>query len=133
MRRTALQHVPRQSPEFLHFVGQLLDQHAAMQARPAPTLPPPMPAMPRTPAHIDVERTEHNGEPEDEPMASHYVSAPVSRGEAGHSIDPELLPSQITLSKAEREHAAAAGISEIEYGKQKLKMQRMKKSRIIKD
>jgi hypothetical protein len=41
--------------------------------------------------------------------------------------------SRVTLSKAEREHAEAAGVSVEEYGRQKLKMLRMKKAKILKD
>jgi len=37
------------------------------------------------------------------------------------------------LSKAEREHAEAAGVSVEEYAKQKLKMMKLKKAKVIKD
>jgi hypothetical protein len=67
-------------------------------------------------------------------MSSHHVSAPVSRGEAGHSIDPELSPSQIRLTPAQREIAnLPGGPGEVEYAKQLLKMQKAKKSGLIKD
>jgi hypothetical protein len=45
--------------EFLRFVGQLLDQHAAAQAQPVPA-PPTPPLL----AHVDIEKTERDGEPE---------------------------------------------------------------------
>jgi hypothetical protein len=125
--------VPRESPEFLHFVGQLLDQHAAAQAQaaPAPPMPPPMP--PPAHMHVDLEKTETpEAEPEGASMV--HVSAPVSRGNETYSADYEPSEgSRVTLSKAEREHAEAAGVSVEEYGRQKLKMLRMKKSKLIKD
>jgi hypothetical protein len=127
--------VPRESPEFLHFIGQLLDQHhAAMQAQPAPPpaapMPPPMP--PPVATHIEAES--HDSEPEVEPMPSHSVSAPVSRASEAYSADYEPTDgSRITLSKAEREHAEAAGVSVEEYGRQKLRMMKMKKAKLIRD
>jgi hypothetical protein len=124
--------IPRHSPEFLHFVGQLLDQHAAAQAQapaPAPAMPPPP-----MPVHtqIDIEKTESpEGEPESASVAVHHMSAPVSRGDYSHAIEPDLSPSQIRLTAEEREAAHAAGVSEIEYGKQKLKMMKLKKAKLI--
>ena len=131
--------IPRQDPQFLQFVGQLLDQHhaATMQqpAQPAPpsSMPPPMPAPPVT--HIDLEKVEGpEGEPESTHMDAHFVSAPVSRASEAYSADYEPGEgSRVTLSKAEREHAEAAGVSVEEYGRQKLKMLRLKKSKVIKD
>jgi hypothetical protein len=117
--------VARNSPEFLHFVGQLLDRHAAAQAHPAPAspMPPPMPA------HLDLEKVES---PDHEPeAASIHFSAPVSRGDHGHSIEPDLSPSQVRLTPEEREHAKAAGIDEIKYAEGKLKLQKMKKAKLI--
>jgi hypothetical protein len=93
--------VPRESPEFLHFVGQLLDQHhAAAQAQPAPAPTPPMPPPIPMPAHmhVDIEKSDHDTEPEDEPMSSHHVSAPVSRGTEHFSGDYEPgSDSRVTL------------------------------------
>jgi hypothetical protein len=129
--------VPRQSPEFLQAIGALIDQHhaAMMQAQPAPAppMPPPMPAPPVT--HIDLEKVEGpEGEPESTHMDAHFVSAPVSRASEAYSADYEPGEgSRVTLSKAEREHAEAAGVSVEEYGRQKLKMLRLKKSKVIKD
>jgi hypothetical protein len=124
--------VPRDSPEFLSFVSQLLDQHhAAMQAQAAP---PPMPPMPPPVAHVDIEKAESpEGEPEQESVEVHHVSAPVSRGDHGTAVEPELSPSQVRLSKAEREHAAAAGVSDEVYAREKLRMMKRKKAKVIKD
>jgi hypothetical protein len=126
--------IPRQSPEFLQAVGALIDHHhAAMQAASAPPQPPPIPEPPPMPhAHIDIE-TEHDDEPE---RAAAMVSAPPSRGSehyAGVLGDAEPSPGSVTLSRAEREHAQAAQISEIEYAKQKLRMQKAKRAGLIKD
>jgi hypothetical protein len=131
--------IPRHSGEFLSFIGQLLDQHAAATQAPpmhAP-MPPPSPPMPPQ-RHIDLTES-HKGEPEDgEPESdhdmTHHYAAPVSRGESSHSIEPpELSPSQVRLSAEEREAAHAAGISDEEYGKQKLRMMKLKKAKVIKD
>jgi len=121
--------IPRQDPQFLQFVGQLLDQHAAAQmqpaAAPAPPMPPPM-------THIDLEKVETpDHEPESARMDAHFVSAPVSRGEAGHSIEPELSPSQVKLTPAQREIAnGPGGCGEIEYAKQLLKLQKLQKAKV---
>jgi hypothetical protein len=101
--------VPRHDPEFLRFIGQLLDQHhAAMHAAPAPAPAPPVPPLapppmpePQHMTHIDLEKVES---PEGEPDEAHAMmfSAPVSRGD-GHSIEPEPTANSIRLSKADRE------------------------------
>jgi hypothetical protein len=120
--------VPRESPEFLHFVGQLLNQHhAAMQAPAAPPVPPP--PEPAHAAHVDIE-TEH--EPDEEPPMPQHFSAPVSRGEHGHAIEPEPTMGTIRLSPEQRDIAARSGISDVEYAKQLLRMQKMKTSGLIK-
>jgi hypothetical protein len=137
----ALQHgVPRNSPQFLpaieHLIAQHVAQHAATQGQPAPPPAPPPPPMPppMNNAHVQLEHHPEPDEPEEEhPMAAHY-SAPVSHGDSGSTaIEPELGPSQVRLSKAEREHAEAAGVSVDEYAKQKLRMQKAKKANLIKD
>lgn len=84
-------------------------------------------------AHIDIETTE--GPDEERMIAAHHVAAPVSRGEHSYSMSGDYEPSgasRITLTKAQREHAAAAGVDEVEYGKQLLRMNQMKKSGLIK-
>jgi hypothetical protein len=130
--------IPRNDPQFLQFVGQLLDQHAAAQMRPAPAppMPPPMSPMPAPPIrHVDVSKTENadTGEPEAESVAMHHVSAPVSRGSERGSVEPEPTASSITLTPAQRDHAHAAGVSDVEYAKQLLKMQKAKRAGLIKD
>jgi hypothetical protein len=122
--------IPRQDPQFLQLVGQLLDQHhAAMMQAPAapPPMPPPMPPV----THVDISKTEsHEPEPEDEPMPSHHVSAPVSRGDAGHSVEPQLSPSQVRLTPEERELCAINKINELEYAKGKLKLAQQKAAKL---
>jgi hypothetical protein len=112
----------------LHHYGHLPTQHTQAQPAPAPAppVPPPMPE-PEHAVHVDV------SEPEEPPM-SHYA-APVSRGSEHYAMSGEHEPSagRITLSKAEREHAAAAGVSEEIYAQNKLKMLKMKKANVIKD
>jgi hypothetical protein len=124
--------VPRESPEFLRTVGQELDRLHAARMQPTPA--PPMPPMPAH-THIDVEKTETpEGEPESTHMDAHFVSAPVSRSDSGHSIEPELSASTIRLTPAQREIAnLPGGPGEVEYAKQLLKMQKAKKSGLIKD
>jgi hypothetical protein len=126
--------IPRQSPEFLHFVGQLLDQHAAaqMQPAPAPHVPAPAPPPPPMPpvTHIDLETESHDAEPEQDHMPPHY-SAPVSRGDHGRAIEPELSPSQVRLTAEERELCRDNKLDETVYAANKLKLQRMKKSKLI--
>jgi hypothetical protein len=117
--------VGEDSPEYFSAMQGLLNQHAA--PAPPPPMPPPVHEPEPEPQHV-----EHDPEPESEPMAS-YVSAPVSRGEAGHAVEPEMSANSIRLSKAEIEHAQAAGVSVEEYGRQKLRMMKMKKANVIKD
>jgi hypothetical protein len=126
--------VPRESPEFLRTVGQELDRLHVARMQPAPAAPPPMPPMPPM-THIDLEKVESPaGEPESEHMDAHHVSAPVSHGTEHFSGDYEPGEgSRVTLSKAEREHAEAAGVSVEEYGRQKLKMLKLKKAKVIRD
>jgi hypothetical protein len=63
----------------------------------------------------------------DEPMAA-VVSAPVSRGvpQGGDRQATQIDPRRVSLSPVEREIARSAGISELEYAKQKIKLSRMK-------
>jgi hypothetical protein len=123
--------IPRNDPQFLQFVGQLLDQHHAAMMQPAPA-PPPMPPMPAPPvARVDLEKVETPaGEPESEHMDAHFVSAPVSRGDSGHSVDPQLSPSQVRLTPEERELCALNKISETEYAKGKLKLAKEKAAKL---
>lgn len=67
------------------------------------------------------------------PVTSHeqkrtaIVSAPVSRDPPTGGEKPKT-PSQVTLTKVEREHAKAAGITDAEYAKQKLTLQERKRN-----
>jgi hypothetical protein len=127
--------IPRQDPQFLQFVGQLLDQHAAAQMQPAaaPAPPPAMPPLP-PPVATHIEAESHDSEPESEPMPSHHVSAPVSRSDSGHSIEPELSASTIRLTPAQREIAnLPGGPGEVEYAKQLMKMNKLKRAKVIRD
>ena len=58
-----------------------------------------------------------------------FVSAPVSRGGDHYYIvggEHQPSASSVRLSKAEREHAAAAGVSDEIYAREKLRMMRLK-------
>jgi hypothetical protein len=123
--------IPRQDPQFLQFIGQLLDQHAAAQTQAAPPpMPLPMPPMPPV-THIDIEKTESpEGEPESAHMDAHFVSAPPSRGEAGHSIEPQLTPSQVRLTPEERELCQMNKIDEVRYAEGKLRLAKQKAAKI---
>jgi hypothetical protein len=113
----------------LHHYGHLPPQQPA-QAAPAPA---PV-SQPMT--HIDLGKTEGpDQEPEEMHIRAENVSAPVSRGPTT-SMGGEYEPgegSRVTLSKAEREHAEAAGVSIEEYGRQKLRMLKLKKAKVIRD
>ena len=126
-----LQHgVPRESPQFLQAVGALIDQHHAAQ-QPAPPMPEPMPAQPPI-THVDISQTESpEAEPEEMRMAAH-VSPPVSRGDYALG-EPEPTLGRITLSPAEREMAKASGVSDEVYAAGKLKLAKLKKSKVIQD
>jgi hypothetical protein len=126
--------IPRQDPQFLQFVGQLLDQHhAAMMQQPAQPAPPP-PSMPEPMpphGHIDIE---HGDSEQPEGASMVHVSAPVSRGAEHYSADYEPgESSRVTLSTAEREHARASGVSDEVYAREKMRMMKLKKARVIKD
>jgi hypothetical protein len=124
--------VGEDSPEYFHGLHALLQQHAATppppQAAPAPA--PPMPEQHRT--HIDLEKVESSeGEPEGTHMSAMF-SAPVSRGEHATAVEPEPTMGTIKLSAEQRDMAHRSGISEVEYAKQLLRMQKMQKSGLIK-
>jgi hypothetical protein len=133
--------VNEDSPEYFGFLHSLLlNQQAAASplphAAPAPPMPPPVhepEPEPQHATHIDLEKVENpEGEPE-EPHMTHYA-APVSRGSERYAMgDYEPSANSVRLSKAEVEHAEASGISTEEYAKQKLRMMKMKKAKLIRD
>jgi hypothetical protein len=131
----------RNSEAFLQEVGNQLDRlYAPVQAQaappPMPPMPPPVPTIgPTIGPTIDADRSKTpEGEPESAHMDAHFVSAPVSRDSGHYAASGEYEPgSRVTLSKAEREHAEAAGVSVEEYARQKLKMMKLKKAKVIKD
>ena len=121
----------------LHHYGHLPPQQMAQTAplpAPAPSVPPMPPPMP-APTHVDVEKVESPEHEQEEHMAAHVgVSAPVSRASEAYSADYEPNEgSRVVLSKSEREHAAAAGVSDEVYAREKMRMMKMKKARVIKD
>jgi hypothetical protein len=110
------------SPEYFAFVHQMMHEHAA----PMPAAIPDMPPM----AHADLEQTEHDHEQEAQ-MAPHNISAPPSRSGEHYVGDYEPRPESVRLSPEEREIAQRTGISEVKYAEGKLKLQKMKKAKII--
>ena len=88
---------------------------------------------PQHTTHIDLEKVESpDHEPDEAHAMASFISAPPSRGDHGHAIEPEPTTGSIRLSAEQRDMAARSGISETEYAKQLLKMQKMQKSGLIK-
>jgi hypothetical protein len=127
--------VQEDSPEYFGFLHSLLSQQAAASpphqaAPPPPETHEPEPE-PQHTTHIDLEPVEsHDHEPEEPPM-SHYA-APVSRDPSQYAVEHQPSERSIRLSAEQRDMAARSGISETEYAKQLLKMQKMQKSGLIK-
>jgi hypothetical protein len=112
----------------LHHYGHLPPQQPA-QAAPAPAAPAPQPM-----THVDLEKVESaDHEPEEMHMRAEHVSAPVSRSDHGYAIEPEPTEGSIRLTAEQRDIAHRSGISDTEYAKQLLRMQRMRKSGLLKD
>ena len=134
--------IPVDSGEYFRYLADKLNAYGHLPPQqpvqaphpPAPPMPEPMPPPMPHMTHVDIERDDHDNEPEATRMSA-MVSAPVSRGEASYAMSGELEPSvsSVKLSKAEREHAQAAGVSEEVYAQNKLKMLKLKKSNVIKD
>jgi hypothetical protein len=137
--------VPPDSGEYFRYLADKLNRyfHTPLQqpaqpasAPPLPPMPAPPPPMPPTTHHIDLEKVETPaGEPEEETVSVHHVSAPVSHDSGNYTASGEYEPgaNSVRLSKAEIEHAQAAGVSVEEYGRQKLRMMKLKKAKVIRD
>ena len=127
--------VARQSPEFVRAIGKKLDDHfAAMQARAASAPPAPPPAAmpePQHVAHVDVEHGEHDRDAQEDHTMPEHVSAPVSRDPSQYAVEYQPSEHSIRLTAEERDIAARSGISETQYAAGKLKLARMKKSKLI--
>jgi hypothetical protein len=84
-------------------------------AQPTPHEPPPLRPAPPPPSPPEPDRAA-------------IMSAPVSRGDVGgYSRNPS--PSSVRLTLEQREAAALAGISEVEYARQFAKLDRYKRER----
>lgn len=106
----AQRNIQRGSPEYESALGPMVEQMiASAKAMAAP------PATPSAP--LATEPAMERRIP---------VSAPVSRDVPSGNFDG--LPSKVTLSPAEREHARLAGISELVYAQNKLRLMQLKKS-----
>jgi hypothetical protein len=119
--------IPEDTNEYFAHMHSLLNQHAAPPPPTAPPMPPPMPQpAPQHVAPIDLES--HDGEPE--MPKPQNVSAPVSR--ESFAVEHQPSETSIRLTPAQRDHAQAAGVDEITYARNLLRMERMKKSGLIK-
>jgi hypothetical protein len=112
----------RSSGEHMRATKELFDQHLAhLQAQAQQTEQSAMPETPRffTPPPAKAPRA----------PASHY-SAPVSRDVPNGGPRPEFEtnPGRVVLSQDEKIIAKNSGISEVEYARNKIRMQRMKAS-----
>ena len=107
----------RGSPEYENRLAPMFE-HGLANARQQSAAPPVAPAQPA------AAQTEPEPESNDRRIP---VSAPVSREIPTGDLSPQS-PSRVTLSAAEREHAKLAGISEVEFARQKLKLQALKAS-----
>ena len=104
----AAEHRQRGTDDHRRLTKEIFDQHLALQ-QPAPAAPvQPAPAFFAPPSPVS-----------ERPGPASYVSAPVSRHAAG---SPRKLSRSVRLSPAEIEMAKASGVSETEYGRQKLIM-----------
>jgi hypothetical protein len=120
--------VPVDSPEYFHFLSAMLNSYGHLPPQqPAQMQPAPAPAPPPI-THVDLES--HEPEPDNEPMPSHHVSAPVSRGDTAHSIEPQLTPGQVRLSPEERELCQMNKIDEVKYAEGKLRLAKQKAAKI---
>ena len=114
----AAQHHERGTDAHRQATREIFDQHlASLQAQPA--------ASARPAASTFFEHSESPRLPAG-PDRSAIVSAPVSWREAGGYREPSLR--QIKLTSEEAAIAAASGVSETEYARQKLRMLKAKAS-----
>jgi len=122
--------IPVDSPAYFQVIEQVLHQYGNIPfTTPAPEpTPQPTPEPRPAPMHQPTPETER-----DDDYAPHFVSAPPSRSEYAGSMPPPEASGRVTLSPAEREAAALAGVSEVVYAKNKLKMLQMKKAGLIRD
>ena len=89
------------------------------------------------PTQAPAEHPPAQRQPMPEPDESDYNpaihSAPPSRNDYGPTMGGHGANSRITLSPEQRAFAASQGIEEVEYAKQLLKLQQMKRAGIIRD
>jgi hypothetical protein len=124
------------SNEYFRLVNELLHrQHAVPPPPQAAPAPPPMhepEPEPQPMTHVDLEHVEHDHEPDEAHIAAAHVSAPVSRDPSQYAVEHQPSERSIRLTAEQRDMAARSGITEVEYAKQLLKMQKMQKSGLLK-
>ncbi len=107
--------IGRESPEFLPAVKENFEKRfrhlQAQGAAQSPEFFKPRPAPERS-----------------VPDQSYYVSAPVTRQTPTGSPRVDSNPTKIRLSAEEKQIAAASGISEVEYAKNKIELERQKRT-----
>jgi hypothetical protein len=121
------------SDQYFHFVN------ATLHAPPTASAPAPAPPPVSEPAHVDVS-TEHSdsGQPDEDHAMASFISAPPSRSDHGHSVEPQLSPSQVRLTAEQREVARlsmphlSADEAEKTYAAGLLKQEKMKRAGLIK-
>lgn len=119
--------IPVDSAGYFHIMDEALRHHGAFGGA---LTPPPAPQAEQPKASVDIDMTT---KPDDEPDAAIY-SAPPSRGDnASNGTAHFDNPSRITLNAAQREAARAAGVDELVYAKNLLKLGKMKKAGLIRD
>src|SRR5262245_32242296 len=113
---------------------QVLDYALASMGNIPFTTPAPSPAASPATAPPEPETAKPMPQsPSDDSYAPHIASAPPSRSEYAGSMPPAEASARVTLSAAEREVAALAGVDEVTYAKNKLKLLQMKKAGLIRD
>jgi hypothetical protein len=134
--------VQEDSPEYFGFLHSLLHQQAAAslpphhQAAPAPAPEPPSPVHEsrHEPVTIDLE-AEHSdsGQPDEAHHMASFISAPVSRDPSQYAVEHQPSEGSVRLTAEQRDIAHRSNISETEYARQLIRMQKMKRSKLISD
>jgi hypothetical protein len=112
----------------MHF-GDFAFHSSPTEATAEAATPQPIPTP--TPAPMPQQSTQPPAPTLDDSYSPHIASAPVLRSEYAGSMPPPEASGRVTLSAEERSIAAATGISEVEYAKNKLKLLQMKKAGLI--
>jgi hypothetical protein len=105
----------------LHYYGNLAFQSPPPPSTQAPAEQPP------------AQRAQPMPEPDESDYNPAIHSAPPSRGDYAATTTGSATSGRITLSPEQRQFAADQGIPEVEYARQLLKLNQMKKAGIVRD